>query len=289
MRPGVATLLLTLVPFLARAEDALPRKVLIIGIDGLRPDALQKARTSNLAELARDGAFSYLAQTGKQTISGPGWSSLLTGVRIDKHGVTDNSFKNANFRQYPHFFRHLKDHDPKRFTASIVHWAPIHEKIVSNADISLARKTDAEVRDEAIALLRDKDPDVLFLHFDDVDGAGHSFGFSPTEPRYLSAIETVDGQVGAVLKALRGRPRFNKEDWLILVSTDHGGLGKKHGGDTPEERTIFLLAYGPSVQKGEIQPAPESCDLAVTALTHLGVPLDPAWKLDGKAVGLKNR
>ena len=85
------------------------KKVLLIGIDGCRPDALQAAHTPNLDSLIVGGAVSFVAQTGEHTISGPGWASMLTGVGIGKHGVVDNSFADPHFDTYPHFFYRLNE------------------------------------------------------------------------------------------------------------------------------------------------------------------------------------
>ena len=52
-------------------------------------------------------------------------------------------------------------------------------------------------------------------------------------------------------------------------------------------RGFVLLASGPSAARGEITPAPSIVDVAVTALTHLGVEGDPEWQLDGRAVGIR--
>jgi hypothetical protein len=88
--------------------------------------------------------------------------------------------------------------------------------------------------------------------------------------------------------AIEARPTFEQEDWLILVSTDHGRREDGgHGGDTPEERTIFYIAAGPSAERGRSTVNTFIVDLPVTALAHLGIPIDPAWELDGKVVGLK--
>ncbi|MBY0261086.1 MAG: alkaline phosphatase family protein, partial [Phycisphaerales bacterium] len=76
----------------ASGSQAAVRKVLIIGIDGLRPDALAAADAPSIDALIADGAYSAAAQAEDITISGPGWSSMLTGVHRDKHGVTGNSF-----------------------------------------------------------------------------------------------------------------------------------------------------------------------------------------------------
>ncbi len=76
---------------------------------------------------------------------------------------------------------------------------------------------------------------------------------------------------------------------MILVCTDHGGRGTNHGGGHlfPEVRTVFLIVSGPSAARGRIDQPTQQVDVPATALTHLGVELDPAWKLDGRAVGLR--
>jgi predicted AlkP superfamily pyrophosphatase or phosphodiesterase len=272
-----------LVALLAPAQP----RVLIIGIDGCRPDALRKAHTPNLDGLLRQGAFSYQAQTGDRTISGPGWSSLLTGVWRSKHGVRDNDFEGADFRAYPHLFRRLKQQRPRAFTASVVHWAPLNTAILADADLAITVPEDRLVAAKAEQVLRDRDPDALFVHFDEVDGAGHRHGFHPDVGPYVRAIEQTDRYVGRLLQAVRGRKTYAREDWLVLVSTDHGGSGKGHGRDLPEHRTIFLIVSGPSAARGEIKPAPGIVDVAATALEHLGVAIDPRWGLDGRPVGLR--
>lgn len=271
----------------ARADEPLAKKVLVIGIDGCRPDALKAAKTTHLAEMMRDGAFSDAAQTGDMTISGPGWSSMLTGVWRQKHGVRDNSFKGSNYREFPHFFHRLKEARPTAVTASICHWEPINKFIISGCDTVASFKTGKEVAEKSAAVLAEPKLDAIFVHFDDVDHAGHKDGFSPKLPSYLKAIEEVDILVGDLLKAMRGRKTYPQEDWLVLVSTDHGGSEKSHGKDIPQHRTIFVIVHGKSAVRGTIDPAPGVVDVAATALVHLGVPIDPKWQWDGKAVGLK--
>jgi len=168
-----------------------------------------------------------------------------------------------------------------------VHWDPIQKQIIKKADINASQKTDDRVTTEACDILSQKDPDLLFVHLDDVDGAGHKFGFDPKLQKYLDAIEKADEQVGAIIKAVENRKTYAMEDWLILVSTDHGGTGKGHGQNIPEHRTIFLIVSGKAAAQGTIEPAPAIVDVAPTALKHLGIAIDPKWDLDGKAVGLK--
>jgi hypothetical protein len=93
--------------------------------------------------------------------------------------------------------------------------------------------------------------------------------------------------VGDLVRAIRSRKSYAREDWLILVSTDHGGSHTGHGKNVPQHRTIFLIVSGKSAERGKIDPAPGIVDVAATALAHLSISLDPRWGLDGKPVGLK--
>jgi predicted AlkP superfamily pyrophosphatase or phosphodiesterase len=286
------------------AQDPGQQRVLVIGIDGVRPDALAVAQTPNLDRLVRAGAFADTTQilgtrySKSNTISGPGWSSILTGVWADKHGVHDNEFKGKNYKQFPHFFQRLKDQFPQARTASFVDWSPIDEHIVTAADLKKNYPSanvgeyiehDAEIARDASLHLKDGDPHATMVYFGSVDETGHKVGFHPSVKPYVAAIEVVDRQVGQLLKAIDSRPSRKRENWLILVSTDHGGKGTGHGDGhkVPEIRTVFLIVSGTAARQGKIQQQTYLVDLPVTALVHLGVKIDPAWKLDGQAVGLK--
>lgn len=269
------------------AQESTRKKALVLGIDGCRPDALLAADAPNLHALIKNGAFSAKAQTGDMTASGSGWGSLLTGVWREKHGVRGNDFKLQNFAEFPDMLSRIKKVRPEAFVASVVHWEPIQKQIVKKADINSAYKTDPEVTKASCAILKDKNPDVLFVHLDDVDGAGHRDGFDPKLARYLAAINKADSQIGEILKAMKDRSTYDKEDWLVIVSTDHGGSGKGHGQNTSEHRTIFLIVSGPSASRGTIEPAPVIVDIAPTVYRHLGISVEEKWQMDGKAVGLR--
>jgi len=288
----------------SRGEEPSARKLLLIGIDGCRPDALRAARTPHLDALAEAGKLVegtlILSPRYRRsnTVSGPGWSSILTGVWADKHGVHDNSFQGKQYDRFPHFFQRLKQHDPDCFTASLVTWAPIHEHIVAGADLSRvlegAEKNDHAGADllaarEAADILREAKTTAVFAYFGQVDETGHRKGFHPTVPEYVQAIERVDAHVGTLVDAVRARPRYAEEEWLFLVGTDHGGRGTDHGGghDVPEILETFLIVSGPSVDRSAIAGPTYMVDLPVTALVHLGVAIDPRWQLDGRPLGVR--
>lgn len=223
-------------------------RVLIIGIDGTRSDCLEAAETPAIDALIAQGIYSSDALNNDITYSGPGWSAMLCGVWSDSHGVTNNNFTGSNFDGFPSFMKRLESDNPELNTHSICHWAPINDYVLGeDVDDALNAPTDAAVRDAAVAILETGNPHALFLHFDDVDINGHSFGFNPAVSQYINAIEITDGYVADVISSLTNRPNYVEENWLILLSTDHGGIGVNHGGTTIEEETIFFIASGANV------------------------------------------
>ncbi len=287
------------------AEPA--KKVLYIGIDGTRFDAIEKAATPQLDALMASGVHSPTClilgdrYQKNDTISGPGWSSILTGVWADKHGVHDNSFKGRKYEDFPHFFARLKEVRPDTKTASFVTWKPIAEFITSAADVTEQfeenPKGSVEEYDRydnaataaAEKHLAEANPDAVFLYLGQVDVAGHTHGFHPSVPEYIAAIERADKLVGRAVAAVKARKTYADEDWLIVVTSDHGGQGKGHGSGhkTPEILNSFLIISGNAAQRGTFDQQVYLVDAPVTVLAHLGVRPKDEWKLDGRAVGLK--
>jgi predicted AlkP superfamily pyrophosphatase or phosphodiesterase len=282
------------------------KKALYIGIDGTRFDSIEKADTPNLDALVANGVHSptclILGERYQKndTISGPGWSSILIGVWADKHGVHDNSFSGRKYEQFPHYFSRLKEVRPDAKTASFVTWKPIEEFVTSAADVNANfedkdhgvldyDRYDTQATDAAVKHLGEANPDAVFLYFGQVDVAGHTHGFHPTVPEYLAAIERVDKQVGRAIAAVKARKTFAQEDWLVVVTSDHGGKGTGHhaGHQTPEILNSFLIVSGAAARRGTFEEQVYLVDAPVTVLAHLGVKAKEEWKLDGRPVGLK--
>jgi predicted AlkP superfamily pyrophosphatase or phosphodiesterase len=275
-----------------------------MGIDGTRYDSIQAASAPNLKDLAKNGIYAdnclILGDRYQKndTISGPGWSTILCGVWADKHGVHDNTFNGRKYGEYPHLFARLKEQQQDARTASFVTWKPIDEFITSAADVHAFWeddtkdyvKFDASTAEASLKELANPKLDCLFVYFGQTDVAGHAHGFHPSVKQYLTAIENVDKHVGDIVAALKKRETYKDEDWIIVVTSDHGGKGTNHssGHKVPEILNSFLIVSGDSAQRGKFEEQTYLVDPAVTVLTHLGVKIDEKWKLDGKARGLKN-
>jgi predicted AlkP superfamily pyrophosphatase or phosphodiesterase len=257
-------------------ERGLEKKVLVIGIDGVRPDVLAELSTPAIDALAAEGAFS--------------------GRVI----VTSNNFIANNYATYPDFLSRLELIDGDFSTFAVVDWAPLGSEasggplLSDTIDVKLDfdgdqlgyQEADNRSVAAAVRFLEHQDPDAAFVYIGYPDVAAHDNGGRSQE--YYQSIENADVHVGRLVAALRNRPTYDREDWLILVSTDHGHRdGGGHGGDSPAERTVFYLASGPSVTQGTLPRDVNIVDVAVTALAHLGIAIDPAWHLDGRVSGLE--
>jgi predicted AlkP superfamily pyrophosphatase or phosphodiesterase len=269
------------------AQEGSKNKVLIIGIDGCRPDALLAAETPAMDKLWKQGAYTFQARTDEISSSGPAWSAMLTGVWHQKHNVTNNDYENPDLEHYPHFSHRIRQEKPELKTYSVANWGPIHS-ILQEGDASYTSRkiSDALVAEEVASILENKDVDVMFVQLDEVDGAGHRHDYTAESKKYLAAIERSDKQVGLMVDALDKRPQIEEENWLIILSTDHGGSDFGHGKNIPEHTTVFYIASGPGAKKGEITGEVGVVDVAVTALYYLGIPASEAWDLDGRVSGL---
>ncbi|RLB39543.1 MAG: nucleotide pyrophosphatase [Deltaproteobacteria bacterium] len=280
------------------------KHALVIGIDGLRFDALQQVSTPAMDALIADGTVTYEAIAGgelgtateQRTLSGPGWSSILTGVWVDKHGVEDNGFDDARYDEYPHFFARVREKNPAAYLSSFVTWGPINDDILASAEANAAfspqdagnsAEGDSAVTAAVVAHLAAETPDVVFVQLDDIDYQGHRAGFSPMAPEYASAVETVDSQVGEMVDAIVARPTYSMEVWLVVLTTDHGGNGVLHGLQSDEERTIFIIASGGSAVRGRVaSPGPGHTAVPPTVMKHLGLEVDAAWGWESEPFGL---
>lgn len=248
------------------AEGKTEKKAIIIGYDGCRADILTEIQQENSAitTLLEDGATFNLAYCGgveypekntQATSTAPGWCSVLTGKWADEHSITGNDI--------------TKEVEPKTLLTSLVEdgvidsssfitkWAGHFSR--DNATY-LLEKEYCEKNDLAVSFNKCKNDkasldftleeiekencaDFLFVIYEQTDSAGHSFGFSYNNPRYKEAFREIDSYGYETLKAIRERETYDSEDWLVIVTSDHGGINTDHGGDSIQERMTFAVIY----------------------------------------------
>ncbi|MEN8650217.1 alkaline phosphatase family protein [Streptomyces sp. 21So2-11] len=284
----------------AQAAPTLPNgtstdKVLVIGMDGLRHDRIDAASAPHLKSLMTNGTFGVsllYAPPMAATSSGPGWSTISTGVWPDKHGVKDNSFAGKDYAKYPGFLARLAQVRPGLSTYAALDWKPLDTqgtvtpgadtKLVLDGDADGYTGHDATIATETESILCHQNPDVVFAYFGNTDIVAHNSG---TGQKYLDAIAVQDGYVGRLQAAIKARPTYAAERWTVIVATDHGHADAGgHGGSSIEERRTFVLAQGPGIAAGARPTDTRLVDVAATVFHQLGITPDPAWGLDGKPV-----
>ena len=229
-------------------------KALIIGIDGVRLDMLERARTPHLDAVADLGGRKRMMIDDRgRSVSGPMWSTVLTGAWPDEHGVLNNQHVPAT--RMPDVLTRLRVNGLAHMPIAIATWPPLTSSVGCGPIINpthvrtfaapLITESTDEYRewDETAArvssdLLGVTDVDAAFVYFGLVDEIGHSRGVGAD---YIAAIEEIDAHIGRVLAALNTRP--DRNEWAVVITTDHGHTeGGSHGGTSAEECTVWVIS-----------------------------------------------
>lgn len=254
--------------------------VVIISIDGLRPDAIEQADTPILDGLRTQGAYSPAAQAVLPSVTLVNHASMLSGMSPAKHGIYWNSNDpDLGKIKGPTLFSAA--HEAGLSTAMVV-GKPKLEHLVLPGSVDnyiYAGFTDRQVVNEAVTLIQTNMPVLLFIHLPDVDSAGHALGWMSLAQ--LLAVSMTDSLIGEIVAALQEQDYLGQT--LLIITSDHGGSGRRHGSDSPEDTTIPWLAVGPGVPAGVVLPGEIiTYDTAATALSALRVPIPSEW--DGQPV-----
>lgn len=271
-------------------------KVLLVGIDGVDFDRFQRLidgdKRWHYHKAYTGGIVGTASEAG--TWSGPGWSTVLTGTWSNKHLVVNNASSQRAHPHYPWILQRLKRHSPSWDLCSIVTWLPIHAffaEQMAGIDKYEYHEDDKKALDKAKEVIAHKAPAATFVHLGDPDLVGHSHGFGA---RYDAALETAFGQLQELSDAVRQRQaQHPAENWLILVTTDHGRTanGYGHGGQSIGEKTIFIASSRPpNAELATVEPIPgldplyghaSQAGLAPTIMRHMGMSrTDDAWGMD---------
>jgi predicted AlkP superfamily pyrophosphatase or phosphodiesterase len=258
--------------------------VCLVGIDGLRvDDALGSGRMPVLSELVEGGSFVGLTME-VPTISGPGWTSILTGATHAQHRVVDNTFRGGRTAFHADFLAQAWFADQEVTTAAAVSWPPIadprgpgpiiwwreeaqrqgrHRIFVRDGETSGYDAADGEVVAWTRALYREAAPRAAFVYLGEVDMAAHAYGALGPECRDAQA--RVDARLGIVVDALREAARTTGRDVVVGVTTDHGHLDEGgHGGAESIVRRSFFAAQHLVPDQGTVRPMPPAMALPGT-------------------------
>ncbi len=247
-------------------EGKTKKKAIVFGYDGMRADMLlhldkiENGAAKYLLYHGGHAVFTYAGGTpypepiAHETDTGPGWGAILTGLHAKESTVYFNRAKKAvepkssvlafaedGLVEKSAFYVSWDGHFTAEESTYRSEKEYAEEKGV-NA-LYLRAEDDNGTVENALNDLREPDcSDYIFTIFEYPDIYGHGFGFSAGVDEYMNSLRLCERAGITLLEAILNRETFDKEDWLILVTPDHGGIGRGHGGATPEERITFIVS-----------------------------------------------
>jgi arylsulfatase A-like enzyme len=262
-------------------ESSVSGYVVVISIDGLRPDALGERETPFLYRMMLTGSYSLTATTIMPSNTLPSHTSMLTGEPPERHQVRWNNVPAAKFDtvEVPTVFGVARARGYR--TAAFFSKAKFHTlQRAGTLDYSQAPggwfgkwPSQRTVADVERYLDRER-PNLLFVHLSDPDTAGHEYGWMTAE--YHRAVAVADAAVSRLLAAADSA--YGAGNYSVIVSADHGGHGKGHGTDDPRDATIPWIAWGRGVRPNHLSTVSiRTMDTASTVLWMLGLTEPTDW------------
>lgn len=303
--------LLFLIILFAGSSDGLmaqelSRKLVFIILDGISYDVIRDVETPHIDRIAAAGGFSRAYVGGERggysetpTVSAVGYNSLLTGTWVHKHNVTGNSIADPNYNYWT-IFRYLREARSTAQLAIFSTWEDNRTKLIGegleatgflrmdysfdgfeldtlafphDAGKRYIADIDAHVAEEAIRYILENGPDLTWVYLQYPDDMGHQFGDSP---QFIDAVREVDRQTGEIYDAVLARMEQEGEDWMILVTTDHGRRlpdGRGHGGQSDRERDSWIAINAAGLNRYFEQETVAIVDILPTMLRHLDIPV----------------
>ncbi|MGJ7031191.1 alkaline phosphatase family protein [Niabella hirudinis] len=240
------------------------RKVLLIGIDGGVGPAFKTLKPAAITEMLKHSKYSFDGISERATTDAATWKTIVTGVTYDLHGIKDSSFiysppsgtdEHAAIKTYPSFLNYLLTSSKGLLnTVTVSSWKSWLTTLLPDAKKQIQTTDDKQVKDSAVAQLKNGNPDLMVLEFSGLNQAGKQGAFSASDPGYKDAVTKLDGYIGEIMAALKARPEYDKkEDWLVIVVSNHGGKDNQYGGPSEAERNMFALYYNERMTGYEIQ------------------------------------
>ncbi|GGZ41403.1 hypothetical protein GCM10007049_38350 [Echinicola pacifica] len=290
------------------------KKVLFVIVDGIPADVLDSVATPAIDAIAKLGGITTASMGGDvgeysqtPTISAVGYNSLLTGVWANKHNVWGNGIKAPNYNYWT-IFRYMKEAYPHKKAAIYSTWLDNRTKLVGAGlaetdnfvfdyyydgfELDTLRfphdpgreyifHIDEEVSTEAARHIKAEGPDLSWMYLEFSDDMGHKYGNSP---QMVDGLKKADVQIARVWEAIQYREQHFHEEWMLVVTTDHGRTmdGYGHGGQSERERKIWILTNLPETN-ARFSAKAEMVDILPSMAEFMGLHLPKryAMELDG--------
>ena len=253
-------------------------KVILISIDGMRPDGLLKCGNGFVEEFKKKTSYTFCAKTVYPSITLPCHLSMFHSVPPERHGTLSNDYV-VPVRPVSGLFEKLKA-DGKR-CAMYYGWEPLRNigkpgSLIASEYINAYsfEHTDGMLTNRALDYIKLASPDFVFLYMVETDEkGGHDSGWMSAT--YLDYINKAIDNVKKVIDTVG-------QEYTVIVTADHGGHDRIHGTDLPEDMTIPMFFYGDCFIPGKELENVSILDIAPTIADIMSIDTPREW--EGKSL-----
>lgn len=239
----------------------LKRRVLWINIDGAVGQIVKDNMPTHIQSMLPHSKYTFEGLGDNRVIEdvreedAVNWTTLLTGMNAETHKVRDDSYipdldvnpstPDQKVTYYPNVITLIAQSHPNAKALCITPHRYLNGNMLNNAHRTMTSSSDEETRDLVVASIADEDMDFTLVSFAGMFEAGKAGGFSAGNAAYIAALNQIDGYIGACLEAINNRENADLEDWLVVITSGHGGRedGTWTGISRQERNTLCLFYY----------------------------------------------
>lgn len=260
------------------------KHVIFIGLDGWGSYSVEKANMPNVKQLMKEGCYTLQKRTVLPSSSAVNWASMFMGAGPELHGYTTWGSQTPDLpsrelnrnNMFPNIFNMLRESAPEAEIGAIYEWNGI-KYLVDTLSLDYHQqapndnKLNTALTRAAVKYIKEKKPTLAAFIYDSPDDTGHGEGHDT--PGYYTKLKDLDDQIGEIIQAAKEAGIYDNS--IIIVTSDHGGINKGHGGmSMMEMETPFIIAGKGIQQGGEFQESMMQFDVAPTiaSIFHLDQP-----------------
>ncbi len=270
------------------ADARKPKHIIFIGLDGWGSYSMAEADMPHVRELMTQGSWTIKKRSVLPSSSAINWASIFMGTGTEGHGYTEWDSRTPEIPSiavsehgiFPTIFTVTRQQMPDAELGALYEWDGIaylvdtlaldtYRQVAEGPDNNSQPLTDA-----AVEYIKTQKPLIAAIIYDNPDHVGHSAGHDT--PEYYEVLSYLDGQIGQIIEASKQAGIY--DDTVFIISADHGGIGKGHGGKTLLEMETPLVMAGPGIKKaGELKSAVMQFDIAPTIAALIGITTPQPW------------
>ena len=263
------------------------KHVVLIGLDGWGSYSLEKADMPHVRKLMNEGSYTLQKRTVLPSSSAVNWASMYMGAGPELHGYTDWGSKTPDLPSrelnangiFPNIFSLLRENQPEAEIGCIYEWDGIRY-LVDTLSLSYDKHIENALEDPAatarfaVSYIKSARPALVNIVFDEPDHTGHAEGHDT--PAYYAKLQELDGYIGQIIDAVTEAGML--DETIFIVTSDHGGINKGHGGKSMMEMETPFIIAGKGIKKGyQLDESMMQFDCAPTLGYIFGIESPQVW------------